>query len=117
MTDKEIIREIVDGIRNRKGQRIAVVDMSGLEEAPCQYFVIAEGNSNTQVNAISNEIEDNVRKQLKIKPFAVDGQDNAIWVAMDYSSIIVHIFQREAREFYDIEHLWADAKIEILEDE
>lgn len=108
---------IAEGIRNKKGRNIVLVDMSALESAPCRCFVIAEGNSNTQVAAIADEVEDYVRKTLHEKPFAVVGQDNAEWVAMDYSDVIVHIFQPQTRAFYDIEHLWGDAKITMLPDE
>ncbi|MCM1034905.1 MAG: ribosome silencing factor [Paludibacter sp.] len=108
---------IVEGIRNKKGHRIVVVDMSELESAPCRCFVIAEGTSNTQVAAIADEVEDYVRKSVGDKPIAIVGQDNAEWVAIDYVDIIVHIFQPQTREFYDIEHLWGDAKITMLPNE
>ena len=110
-TDKQIVNKIVEGIQNKKGHRIVIVDLKKLSDAPCQYFVIAEGNSSTQIAAIADEVEDFVRKELGIKPFAIDGVDNAEWVAMDYGQIIVHIFQREPRAFYDIENLWEDGKI------
>ena len=115
-TNKKIVDAIVEGIQNKKGHRIVVVDLRKLEEAPAEYFVIAEGNSNTQVAAIVDEVEDFVRKTLAVKPILVDGVDNAEWVAMDYGQIIVHIFQREPRAFYDIEHLWEDGKIKEIEE-
>ncbi len=111
-----LVEKIIEGIQNRKGHRIVVMDMRQLEVAPCQFFVIAEGTSNTQVAAIADEVEDFVRKETREKPIHVVGQEYAEWVAMDYVDVMVHIFQREAREFYDIEHLWADAEItEIAE--
>lgn len=90
--------------------------MRDLEVAPCAFFVVAEGNSNTQVLAIADEVEDFVRKETKEKPIGTIGQDNAEWIALDYGDAMVHIFQREARDFYDIEHLWADAGITEIED-
>jgi len=116
-TTKKIVDTIVEGIRNKKGHRIVIVDLRKLEEAPCEYFVIAEGNSNTQVAAIVDEVEDYVRKTLGVKPLLIDGVDNAEWVAMDYGQIFVHIFQREPRAFYDIEHLWEDGKVKELPEE
>lgn len=110
-TNEQIVEAIVEGIRNRKGHRIVTVDLTSLPEAPCSWFVICEGHSSTQVSAIADEVEDYVRKQLRVKPAAVAGLDNAEWVAMDYGQIIVHVFQREAREFYDIENLWEDGKV------
>lgn len=111
ISNDELTAALVEGIKNKKGHRIVVVNLESLPEAPCARFVIAEGNSSTQVCAITDEVEDYVRKELGVKPFAVDGLDNAEWVAMDYGSIIVHLFQRAARDFYDIEHLWEDGVI------
>lgn len=112
-----LAKAIVEGIRNKKGRKIVLVDMGELESAPCRYFVIAEGTSNTQVAAIADEVEDYVRKSVGDKPIAIVGQDNAEWVAIDYVDVIVHIFQPQIREFYDIEHLWGDARITMFPDE
>ncbi len=106
-----LIQKIVEGIENRKGHRIVVMDMRKLTPSPCAFFVIAEGTSNTQVCAIADEVEDFVRKETREKPIHVVGQEVAEWIAMDYGDAMVHVFQREAREFYDIEHLWEDAEI------
>ena len=114
--NKLIVEKIVEGIQEKKGKRIVIVDMSELHDSPCNYFVICEGDSRVQVNAIANSIKDWVRDEIKVKPYAIDGLENSEWVAMDYGQIIVHIFQRPAREFYDIEHLWEDAKLTEIED-
>ncbi len=117
MSDNEqIVNKIVEGIQERKGKRIAVVDLTKLKESPCHYFVICEGDSVVHVNAVAHSIKDWVNQEIKIKPYATDGFENCEWIAMDYGQIIVHVFQRAAREFYDIEHLWADANIKFLED-
>lgn len=115
-SNEQIVNAIVEGIQNRKGHKIVTVDLTALPEAPCSYFVIAEGHSSTQVCAIADEVEDFVRKSLRVKPFVVDGVENAEWIAMDYGQIIVHIFQREPRAFYDIEHLWEDGKLKEIPD-
>ena len=116
MVDKTV-QSIIEGMQELKGHRIVVVDMTKLEDAPCQYFVICQGDSNIQVGAIERSVRDYVRQHAGVKPFAVDGLDNSQWVAMDYGHIIVHIFQREQRDFYDIEHLWNDAQLTELPDE
>ena len=79
-------------------------------------MIICEGQSNTQVAAIADEVDDFVRTNTHVHPLYVAGKENAEWVAMDYGTIFVHIMQREPRAFYDIEHLWADGKIKELED-
>jgi ribosome-associated protein len=109
--NEQIVAKIVEGIQERKGKKIVVVNLTKLKEAPCSYFVICEGDSNVHVNAIGNSIKDWVRDQIKVKPYATDGFENCEWIAMDYGQIIVHVFQRTTRAFYDIEHLWADAKL------
>jgi ribosome-associated protein len=116
MTNNNLVSTIVEGIQEKKGKNIVVVDLSKFDSSACSYFVICEGDSNTQVSAISHSVKDYVREHIKVKPVAVDGIENSLWVAMDYLEVIVHIFQREPRNFYDIEHLWADAAIEQIPD-
>lgn len=116
VSTKKLVETIVEGIQNRKGQRIVTVDLRKLKEAPAEYFIIAEGGSNVQVVAIADEVDSFVRTQTHVHPLAIDGRDNAEWIAMDYGTIFVHIMQREPRAYYDIEHLWADGKITEIAD-
>ena len=81
----------------------------------CDYFVICDGNSNTQVNAIVNSIQKKVSKSAHEKPYQIEGEDNAEWVLMDYINIVVHVFQKHKREYYAIENIWGDAKITEIE--
>ena len=113
---KEVINRIVGGIQEKKGKGIVVVDMLGLGNSVCDYFVICQGNSPNQVSAITDSIADTVREQCGKKPYAIDGLRNSQWVAMDYGDILVHVFLPDVRSFYDIEHLWADAKITEIPD-
>lgn len=113
---KEVIQQIVEGIQDKKGKGIVVVDMLKLGNSICDYFVICQGNSPTQVSAITDSIEDTVRINCKKKPYSIDGLRNSQWVAMDYGDILVHIFLPDVRKFYDIEHLWADATLTEIPD-
>ncbi len=106
-----LLTNIIKGIEEVKGNDIEILDLRSIETAVCDYFVICNGTSNTQVNAIVNSIQKMVSKELKDKPWHVEGTDNAEWVLMDYVSIVVHVFQKEIREYYNIEGLWGDAKI------
>ena len=108
---QEVIKQIIEGVQEKKGKGITVVDMLELGNSVCDYFVICQGNSPAQVCAITDSIEDMVRVNCGKKPYAVDGLRNAQWVAMDYGDILVHVFLPDVRKFYDIEHLWADAKL------
>ena len=107
----QLIAKIIEGIENVKGQSIDILDLRGIENTVCDYFVICDGTSNTQVAAIVNSIQKVASKELKEKPWHIEGLDNSEWVLMDYVNVVVHVFQQHTREFYDIESLWGDAKI------
>ena len=110
-----LIAMILKGIEDVKGNDIAILDLREIDNTACDYFIICNGNSNTQVNAIVGSIQKTVSKELKDKPWHVEGTENAEWVLMDYVNIVVHVFQKHIREFYDIEGLWGDAKITSIE--
>ena len=114
--NEQIVNKIVEGIQERKGKKIVIVNLNKLKDAPCSYFVICEGDSNVQVNSIAHSIKDWVQEKIHVKPSATDGFENCEWIAMDYGQIIVHVFQRATRAYYDIEHLWSDADLKLLED-
>ncbi|MGS2761937.1 ribosome silencing factor [Sinomicrobium sp. M5D2P9] len=107
----ELIAIILKGIEDVKGKDINILDLRGIENTVCDYFIICNGTSNTQVNAIVNSIQKTVSKEIKDKPWHVEGTDNAEWVLMDYVNVVVHVFQKHIREYYDIEGLWGDAKV------
>ena len=111
----ELIATIISGIEDVKGKEINILDLREIENTVCDYFIICEGTSNTQVNAIVNSIQKKVSKELKDKPWHIEGEDNAEWVLMDYVNVVVHVFQKHIREYYDIESLWGDAKTTIIE--
>lgn len=107
----DLIAVIIKGIDDVKGEDVQLLDLRDIDNTVCDYFVICSGNSNTQVNAISGSVQKVVSKELKDKPWHVEGQNNSEWILMDYVNVVVHIFQKHVREFYDIESLWGDAKI------
>jgi ribosome-associated protein len=111
----ELIALILQGIEEVKGQNINLLDLRNIENTVCDYFIICNGTSNTHVNAIVGSIQKTVSKAIKDKPWHVEGEDNAEWVLMDYVNVVVHVFQKQIREFYDIEGLWGDAKFTTIE--
>ncbi len=111
----QLITQILKGIEEVKGQEIEILDLREIENTVCDYFIICTGGSNTQVSAIVNSIQKIVSKSLKEKPWHVEGLSNAEWVLMDFVDVVVHVFQKQTREFYNIEGLWADAKIVKIE--
>jgi|TARA_B100000809_G_scaffold226256_1_gene237763 ribosome-associated protein len=111
----QLITQIIKGIEEVKGQDIEILDLRDIENTVCDYFVICNGNSNTQVNAIVNSVQKTVSKAIQEKPWHVEGSNNAEWVLLDYVHVVVHVFQKQIREFYNIEGLWGDAKSVIIE--
>ena len=111
----QLITHVVKGIEEVKGQDIQILDLRKIENTVCDYFIICNGTSNTHVNAIVNSVQKMVSKSLKEKPWHIEGSDNAEWVLMDYVDVVVHVFQKHIREFYDIEGLWGDARTVMIE--
>ncbi|RRD02679.1 ribosome silencing factor [Prevotella sp. OH937_COT-195] len=113
---KQLVEVITQGIQEKKGKDIVVVDMQGIDGAICNYFVICSGNSPTQVAAIMDSVEDTARDKAGEKPVRVVGEQQAQWIAMDYIDVMVHIFLPDAREFYNIDRLWEDAGVVNIPD-
>ena len=109
-----LLANIIKGIEEVKGSNIDILDLREIDNSACDYFVICDGTSNTQVNAIVSSIQKTVSKEIKDKPWHVEGSENAEWVLMDYVNIVVHVFQKHIREYYNIESLWGDAKITTI---
>lgn len=106
---------IVDAIQDIKGKNIIKIDLRRLGEAPADFFIICEGESTTQIRAISNNIFKRVSDELGVKPQHREGVDTSKWVLVDYFNTIVHVFYPETREFYDLEDLWSDADLIPIE--
>ena len=113
--DKSLVDEILYGIEDLKGVDVHIMDLSKISNTVCKFFILCTGTSNTHVAAIANSVRKNVSKKLKEKPYSMEGIENQEWVLIDYVDVVVHIFQSEIREFYDIENLWGDAKITNVE--
>jgi len=108
---EEINDKIIDSIQDVKGKNIVKMDLRKLEASPAEFFIICEGDSSTQVKAISSRIFKNLRETYGLLPNHVEGKDNGEWVLVDYFNTVVHIFYPEAREFYQLEELWSDAEV------
>lgn len=100
---------IVDSIQDIKGKKILKLDLRHLDDAPTEFFIICEGDSNTQVKAISDNIYRRLREEADVLPSHYEGQQNALWILLDYFEIVVHVFYHETRAFYELEGLWSDA--------
>lgn len=113
---KVLVNRIITASQEKKAKKIVTVDLSELPGSICKYFIICEGNTPNQVSAIAEEILEKVKSDVKERALSVEGLREARWVGIDYGTVIVHLFIPELREFYDLEHLWADAKLEFIPD-
>ena len=105
-----LITHIIEGVEDLKGEDIQLLDLRAIDNTPCDFFIVCNGNSNTQVNAIVQSVQKTVSRALKEKPFHIEGQANAEWILVDYVNVVVHVFQKHIREYYNLEALWGDAK-------
>ena len=110
----KLIEKIVIGISEVKGQDIEMIDLRKIENRICDFYIICSGNSNTHVSAILESVKRKVSKTLKEKPSHTEGEQNAEWILLDYINVVVHIFQKPIRDFYRIEELWGDCKINTI---
>ncbi len=101
---------IVEGIQDKKGKNIVKLDLRKVEDAPVEYFIICEGDSNVHIKAITDSIHKTVKEAVELNPFHIEGAAGSTWVLMDYFSTVVHVFYKDTRNFYQIEDLWSDAK-------
>ncbi len=110
----KLVATIVDGLQESKAKDIRVIDMSGLEEAAFMYFVVCEGTSSTHVAGIADGLTDYVLAHTGERTLGTIGMNNRVWVAVDYGYVLVHIFQKETRDFYRLEELWEDADVQAI---
>lgn len=113
---EKLTEVILEGIQNLKGKNITLIDLESIQHTECSSFIICHGTSSTHVNSIAQSVEETVKEKLGMDVWHRDGYRNAIWILLDYGDVMVHVFQRDAREFYNLEGLWADAKRKTIEE-
>ena len=115
--ESQLILDVaIKGLQEVKGENIICIDLREVDNAVCDYFVVATGTSNTHVNALAASVKDELKEAMNERPWHSEGFGNAEWIILDYVNTVIHIFQNEAREFYNLEGLWADAKIIKIEE-
>jgi len=108
LTGKEILDKAVQILGGRKAEDITALEIGGISII-ADYFLIASGGSGTQVRSLAEELEFKLSLE-GVEPLRVEGMQTATWIILDYGSVIIHVFHKETRKFYNLEHLWADAK-------
>lgn len=114
---EELLKYIIEGILEKKGKEVVNIDLRRLEYAACDNFIICHGDSGTQVKALAESVEDKLEEKLKIRVIHREGLENASWILLDYGSLVVHIFLKEARDYYKLEDLWGDADITMIHED
>ena len=114
--DEVLVNCIIEGIQELKGKSIVKIDLREVKNTICDYFIVCEGDSNVHVASIADSVERFTYLKLQEKPLHIEGTENAHWVLIDYFGVMVHIFQNEYRNFYKLEDLWSDGKIQQITD-
>ncbi len=109
-----IVKTIIDALEELKGVDITVMDLREIPEASSDFLVICNGTSSTHIAGLADRVQKNVWEQLGDRPVHIEGKQGRQWLLIDYFNVVVHIFDKEKREFYDVEHLWSDAKIQKI---
>lgn len=114
---KEKLDVILQALKEKKAKEIVTINLEKVGTAICDYFIVCHGDSTTQVDALSNAVISKVKKVLNSGVHHIEGTNNSLWVLLDYSDIVIHIFLNEKRDFYKLEELWADGDLKRIEDE
>lgn len=112
---EQIVNSMVRGMQEKKAQRIAVLDLTGLRGAAADYFVICHADSNRQVDAIARSIDEYVKKETGEDAWHTEGRENAEWILLDYINVVAHVFEAGKREFFGLEDLWGDAQVNYFD--
>lgn len=116
-SSEELAQTIIQGIQDRKAKDVIKLDLTNIHNAVSSYFIICHGTSTTQVEAIADSAIEMVSKQRGEKPWHKEGFYNAEWILIDYVDVVLHIFLKDVRKFYQLEELWADADITKYNDQ
>lgn len=115
--ETNLVDLVVKGMQEKKGHSITIVDLRNIKSAVADYFVICSANTDTQIDAIRNSVEEEVYKASGQEVWMKEGLQNREWILLDYADVVAHIFRTDRREFYGLEDLWGDAEITVLDDD
>ncbi len=111
-----LVAAIVEGMQEKKAKNITVLNLTGIQNRVSDYFVISDAESNTHVEAIADSVEEIVKKKTNEGPYHSEGYTNKEWILLDYINVVAHVFQKEIREYYNLEGMWADAEVTVVKD-
>ncbi len=111
-----LLELIIEAMQEKKAKEITTLNLKNIDKAVCEYYVVCHADSNTQVEAIAKNVDGLVKKKTGEDPWHTEGFQNAEWILLDYVNIVVHVFQKQQRDFYGIERLWADSEVTHIKD-
>lgn len=111
LSSTRLSEHVAQGMLEKKASDVVILDLRDIKHAVADYFVICSGNSDTQIDAISDSVEEEVHKLTKQNPWKREGKQNKEWILIDYVDVVAHVFNKEKRSFYGLEELWADARV------
>lgn len=114
---EKIVNKIIEALQDTKACRIVKIDLRKIENCFCRFFVVCHGTSSTHIAGLADAVEEKIQEELKEKPLHIEGLSGSQWVVLDYGDVITHIFEKEQRDFYQLEDFWADAKLTYIQDE
>jgi ribosome-associated protein len=115
--EAELIDLVIFAMKDKKSENIVHLNLDKLSKSVCSSFIVTSADSTVQVRAIADNVEEEVFKKLNLKVWRRQGDENALWIILDYGSVVVHVFQTKCRKYYALEALWADAEtVNIPED-
>lgn len=116
LSGDELCRLVVHGMLEKKAANIVVMDLRKVKNSITDFFVICSGNTDTQIDAIATSVDDEIFKATKMNPWHQEGKQNKEWILLDYIDVVVHVFRKDRRKFYDLESLWGDAELTQIEE-
>lgn len=117
LRSEDIVDKIIEALQDNKAHQIIKIDLRKIENCFCDFFVICHGTSGTHIAGMTDAVEEYVYKELDEKPFHIEGLNSTRWVVLDYGDVVVHIFDKELRDYYQLEEFWADADITAIADD
>ncbi len=113
---ENIVDKVIEALKDNKAHEIVKIDLREIENCFCSFFVICHGTSGTHIASLADAVEEKVKKELHESPFHTEGMNVAQWVVVDYGDVVVHVFEKEMRDFYQLEDFWGDGIIERIPD-
>jgi ribosome-associated protein len=116
VSSQELCQLVAKGMMEKKGQEVTILDLRNVKNAVADYFVICSGTSDTQIDAIADSVEYEVHKAIQENPWHKEGKANREWILIDYVDVVAHVFKKDRRKYYDLEELWGDAQLTLIEE-